>query len=224
MPTRGRIVGRIKIVLAIGAYATFLFPNSSTNAQGTLNTSGTLADFDASCRRTGGRITQEAPGRWVCCSAPWSKMCATALGMKQTAPYTKVAKTRKQKDAKAKRVVRTEQQRAQASRRVAAHGSSTPPTPTALPAANSTPTTPVCIVPVPIAIKNLSDLANSRPSERQRAVGNINHLILRYCRGVEEAPEADNSIELGDGCYQQTGVLNGERVYWARCLAEGEGD
>ena len=86
--------------------------------------------------------------------------------------------------------------------------------------------TPVCLVPVPMAIKNLSNIANKRPDARAAAAANIKHLAHRYCRTVadDQLPAPDGSVELNENCRQATAVLNGDRIYWAFCLADGQGE
>jgi hypothetical protein len=84
----------------------------------------------------------------------------------------------------------------------------------------------VCILPIPKALKNLSDLARERSEVREAAEANMRHLLERFCREVDEHPSADQygNEQLTDKCWQQSGTLNGEKVYWTACLAEGEGD
>ena len=90
----------------------------------------------------------------------------------------------------------------------------------------ATASTAVCLVPVPVAIKNLSSIASKRPDARAAAATNIKHLVHRYCRTVadDQLPMPDGSVELNENCRQASGVLNGDRVYWAFCLADGEGE
>ena len=47
--------------------------------------------------------------------------------------------------------------------------------------------------------------------------GAINYLHARYCAGVTGSPPEDNSIDVGDNCFQKSGVYRGERVYWGAC-------
>jgi hypothetical protein len=84
----------------------------------------------------------------------------------------------------------------------------------------------VCTVPVPIAIKNLGTLAQSRPSVRAVAQAEIDHLLASYCREIDAAPTSDGAevVELNENCNQVSGRLNGERVYWVYCLAYGQGE
>lgn len=84
----------------------------------------------------------------------------------------------------------------------------------------SSPGTPVCLVAVPIAIKNLANLANAQPANRDAALVDINHLIERYCRTLDRpvASElADGIFPLSDSCSMLTGLLDGVQVYWVSC-------
>jgi hypothetical protein len=86
--------------------------------------------------------------------------------------------------------------------------------------------TVVCTIPVPVAIKNLGVLARSRPSIRSAAQADIDHLLASYCREIDAPPTPDGEgvVELNEYCNQASGRLNGERVYWAYCLAYGQGE
>jgi hypothetical protein len=82
-----------------------------------------------------------------------------------------------------------------------------------------TDTTIICTVPVPAAIHNLG---RSRPKLSQAVASNINHLLIRYCRQSSEFPsviDEGSVVQLNDKCWQSSGYLNGERVYWLGCSA-----
>lgn len=87
-------------------------------------------------------------------------------------------------------------------------------------------TTVVCTVPVPTAAVNLMDLARRRPSIAHAAESNVRFLLRKYCRELDgdSVLQTDNSTPINENCWQFTGMLNGDRVYWASCLAEGQGE
>ena len=94
-----------------------------------------------------------------------------------------------------------------------------PPTP---PASTSFPITGnvvVCLLPVPRAIRNLADLARSRPAVANEASAEAEFLTSTYCRVVSNPVFAAMGLSesLDEYCYQLSGVLRGDQVYWVSC-------
>jgi hypothetical protein len=83
--------------------------------------------------------------------------------------------------------------------------------------AENSPITMACVQPVPVVAKQLSQYAAAHPEDREKAIGNVNYLVSRYCRIVYEPISVVNVQDLGSGCVMQIGKLRGEWVYTSSC-------
>jgi hypothetical protein len=79
----------------------------------------------------------------------------------------------------------------------------------------------VCLLPVPRAVRNLANLAQSRPEVADEANAEASYLLARYCRTLSDPTFAalGESEELDNNCTQMSGVLKGDQVYWVECAA-----
>jgi hypothetical protein len=77
--------------------------------------------------------------------------------------------------------------------------------------------TVVCTNPVFAEEHRLRATIDGTQQRTDEVAEAINHLNAKYCREVEDDLVSDQKANIGDNCWQYSGLFRGERVYWGEC-------
>jgi hypothetical protein len=79
--------------------------------------------------------------------------------------------------------------------------------------------TSICTKPVFTEIRRLSVTIDGTPAKTKEVADAINYLNATYCREIETEGRltSDQASNVGDNCWQYSGIFRGERVYWGQC-------
>jgi hypothetical protein len=75
----------------------------------------------------------------------------------------------------------------------------------------------VCIKPIPLTIKEMSDRASAGLMSEDALQANTAYLTNRYCAITNENLVPASTVALGNDCELNQGARLGELVYWATC-------
>ena len=77
----------------------------------------------------------------------------------------------------------------------------------------------ICTHPVFAETRKLTATIDGTPQKTKEVADAINYLQAKYCREIEMEGRitSDQDTNVGDNCWQYSGVFRGERVYWGQC-------
>lgn len=80
----------------------------------------------------------------------------------------------------------------------------------------------ICLHPVPLTIKELTDKHKAGLISEEVLDANSDYLTLRYCAVTNGELAAVSGVPLGDGCDMKWGYRLGELVYWSVCATQDQ--
>ena len=80
-------------------------------------------------------------------------------------------------------------------------------------------TTMICTQPVFAETRKLNSAIDGTSQKTNEVAAAINYLHAKYCREIETEGRltSDRDSNVGDNCWQYSGLFRGERVYWGQC-------
>lgn len=78
-------------------------------------------------------------------------------------------------------------------------------------------TTAICIRPIFSQEMKLRSMIDGTANRTREIADAINYLRAEFCRTTGNKMTSDHSTHLGDNCYEYSGLLADERVYWGQC-------